>query len=249
MKAIIVSQEDIAGQTMLASFRSLGFEGEDILRKGEMVVFQVPQDIIHAEGIDALGAELAVFASRHRSAAGTPSLTIHSTGNFGKAEYGGEEETLQNTVANAKHNVYLEMLECELDYEVCLEVTHHGPTGFNTPIFFAEIGSLEKQWRDSEAADFVAGAIVNGLQSEMKFKKAIAFGGGHYAPKFSEMHDIAFSHICPKYAMDGLTEGLVEQMVEKTMDCVDFAVLDEKGLKGHHKVMVRGALEHIGIEY
>ncbi|MCK4328195.1 MAG: hypothetical protein KAW41_07075 [Candidatus Diapherotrites archaeon] len=260
MIGIVASEKDIAGMSMLESLKARGFEdtfeewaGTPVLGKGDLRAATIPQDIIHAESMDGLAElfdlEFLVFASRHRSQAGTPSLTVHSTGNFGKAEFGGREKELQATLANAKHNVYLELRECTLDYEVALEVTHHGPTGFRTPLFFVEIGSSEKQWRDKEAAEFVVDCILAGLESNKKHQHAIGFGGGHYAPRFSEMEEVAFGHICPKYAADLLDDGLVKQMVEKTVDRVDCAVIDEKGLKGRQKLVIKKALDGLGVEY
>ena len=130
-----------------------------------------------------------------------------------------------------------------------LEATHHGPTGFKTPLFFVEIGSGEAQWRDAEAADFVADCILKGLASGKKHEHAIGFGGGHYCPKWSEIEDVAFSHVCAKYALDPLTPELVRQMIERTADGVDFAVLDDKGMKSRHKTMVKAALDGLGIDY
>ena len=239
MIGIVYSEKDLAGKNIAAALKERGCKHE---------LVRIRQDIIYPEGIDALGMEFLVFASRHRSKAGTPSLTVHSTGNFGKAEYGGSDKELQATLANPKHNIYLELRECTLDYEVTLEVTHHGPTGAKTPLFFVEIGSAEKQWGDEEAAGFVADCILKGLASTKKHQHAIGFGGGHYSPKFSEM-DTAFGHICPKYAADLLDEGLVKQMAGKTVDGVDYAVIDEKGLKGGQKVVIKRALDGLGIEY
>lgn len=238
MIGIIASEKDLAGMNILGELKSRSYSTS-----------LVSQDIIHAQGIDSLGLELAVFASRHKSQIGTPSLTVHSTGNYGKAEYGGEPKTLQNTITNAKHNIYLELRNCALDYEVVLEATHHGPTGFKTPLFFVEIGSTKKQWIDKQAGEFVAECIVKGLDSKKKHEHAIGFGGGHYCPRFSEMEDTAFSHICPKYAADELTPELVKQMIEKTIDGVDYAVIDEKGLKSKHKHIIKQELDSLGMEY
>ena len=63
------------------------------------------------------------------------------------------------------------------------------------------------------------------------------------------MEEVAFSHICAKYALDSLDKGLVAQMAEKTADGVGFAVLDEKGMKGRHRAMVKSALDALGIGY
>lgn len=240
MIGLVISEQDIAGMGMRAALAG---------RKHTHELFTIPQDIIRPEKIDAWGAEFLVFLSRHKSEAGKPSLTVHSTGNFGKAEYGGNPHQLQATLAQKKHNVFLELLSCPLDYDVTLEVTHHGPTGFRTPLFFVEIGSAEAQWRDAKAAEFVVDAVLRGLESKRKCEHAIGFGGGHYAPKFSAMHDTAFGHICPKYAIDELPEHLVKQMVDMTADGVDYAVLDEGRLNGVQKSRIKMALDRIGVRY
>jgi len=260
MIGIVASEKDIAAMNLLGAIKLRGFEnsfddfyGKPVFEKGNYRATTISEDIIYTKRIDELAErldlEFLVAASRHSSKSGRPTLTVHSTGNFGKAEYGGESHELQNTLANARHNIYLKLQECALDYEVSLEATHHGPTGFKTPLFFVEIGSSEKQWKDKDAAEFVADAIFRGLESKKKWQHAIGFGGGHYAPRFSGMEEVAFSHICAKYALDELTDWLVGQMVDRTVDGVDFAVLDEKGMKGRHKVLVKGALDRLGIEY
>ena len=140
-------------------------------------------------------------------------------------------------------------LEDTLDYAVSLEVTHHGPTGFRTPLVWAELGSTEKQWGDKEAAAFLVGCIEKGSKRKDNAETVIGFGGGHYAPKFSLLEEkVAFGHMCPKYACDLLGRGLIEQMVEKSGG-VDYAVLDDKGLKGSQKATIRQVLDEIGVEY
>ncbi|MGB9623071.1 MAG: D-aminoacyl-tRNA deacylase, partial [Candidatus Bathyarchaeia archaeon] len=133
-------------------------------------------------------------------------------------------------------------------YEVSLEATHHSPTQFETPMFFVELGSSKRQWEDEEAAIYLAKAILKGVEMEDRVEVAIGFGGGHYCPTFSKMEmKMAFGHIAAKYAVDLLTEDLMKQMVQKTVDGVDFAVLDE-GLKGFQRKKVEVALKRIGVK-
>jgi len=129
--------------------------------------------------------------------------------------YGGRTRELQATLANPMRHVFLKALEDPpRGFEVSLEATHHSPTQFRTPMFFAEVGSTETQWRDE----------------------------GHYCPTFSVMEqEMAFGHMAAKYAIDLLTPELVGQMAEKTLDGVEGAVLD-RGLKGHQKKKVEVAL-------
>jgi D-aminoacyl-tRNA deacylase len=127
-------------------------------------------------------------------------------------------------------------------FEVSLEATHHSPTQFRTPMFFAEVGSTETQWRDESVCGYLVRAIMEGIREDERVPTAIGFGGGHYCPKFSVLEqEIAFGHMAAKYAIDLLTPELVGQMVDKTLDGVEGAVLD-RGLKGHQKKRVEVAL-------
>ena len=266
---ITLSLSDPAGVNMLGAFRDMGFEETDresILRMGEIYLFTVDPLIVPEErykvpkepdpypaDYDSIarehGLDYFVVASRHWARSGQPSLTVHPTGNFGKAMYGGRPRELQWTVANPMRGVFLELLaNPPRGFEVSLEATHHSPTQFGTPMFFAELGSGERQWKDESTGRYLAEAIVKGIKEERKAPVAIGFGGGHYCPTFSVLErDTAFGHIAAKYALDLLTPDLIGQMIERTVDGVDKAVLD-KGLKGHQRKKVEVALRKLGVE-
>lgn len=266
---ITLSMADPAGVNILQAFRRLGFKevGEsNILQLDDIYIFVIEHLIVPAEkyklppnprpypaNYDALakrhGIDYYVVASRHWSSSGTPCLTAHATGNFGKAVYGGRNRELQRVPANPMRDVLIELTnDTPRGYDVSLEATHHSPTQFETPMFFVELGSSKRQWADEEAGAFLANAIFRGIKSKGTAPVAIGFGGGHYCPTFSTMvEETAFGHICPKYALDLLTEDLVNQMVEKTGDNIDMAVLD-KGIKGHQRKKVEVALKKLCIK-
>jgi len=266
---IALSTADPAGATLLKAFRERGFketEVEGLFRYGDVFLIVLKHLIVPAEeykvpespkpypmDFDALAERLSlgyiVMASRHWSQSGSPCLTVHPTGNFGKALYGGRPSELQNTFANPMRNVFLELQKTPpKGYTVCLEATHHSPTSFKIPMFFAELGSSEKEWRDEAAAAHLSEAILRGIETRGSALTAIGFGGGHYCPTFTNMEsDIAFGHMCPKYALDLLNENLIKQMVERTLDGVEKAVLD-KGLKGYERRMITVALKSLGLE-
>lgn len=260
MKGIVFSKKDPAGLNMFDSFKDMGFKPNQehfnnnaVFQKDDLVLVPIEPDIVYPAELDLLAEkfdlEYIVMASRHKSKSGKPALTCHATGNYGKAEFGGNPAELQYTIANPMRNIFLELVDCPLEYEVTLEATHHGPTKFKVPLFFVELGSSEKEWADTEAAAFVANSIVNGCNSKDKTEVGIGFGGGHYMPKCTPlMEEVAFGHTCAKYAFEELTEGLIRQMVEKTVDGVDLAVIDSK-IKGHHKVMIKSALDNLEVEY
>jgi len=188
-----------------------------------------------------------VLASRHWSETGSPCLTVHATGNFAAPNYGGRARELQYTPANAMRNVFLELVKDPPDgYAVSLEATHHSPTQFRTPMFFAELGSSMREWKDDNAASYLASSIYHGILRDDRVPAAIGFGGGHYCPLFSAMEtELAFGHICPKYALESLDENLIQQMIERTTDGVQKAVLD-KGMRGDERKRILSTLSQIG---
>jgi len=266
---ITLSKSDPAGLTMLGEFRSLGFtetDRQDVLRMDDVYLFVIEPLIVPEEryknptepdpypiDYDALAEtydiEYYVVASRHASQSGKPSLTFHPTGNFGKAMYGGRTRELQATLANPMRHAFLKALEDPpRGFEVSLEATHHSPTQFETPMFFAEVGSRETQWRDEAVGRYLAEAIVNGIKAGGDAPVAIGFGGGHYCPTFTVMEEeTAFGHMAAKYAIDLLTPELTSQMVDCTLDGVDKVVLD-KGLKGHQRKRVEVAVRKLDLE-
>jgi len=266
---ITLSKADPAGVTMLRAFENMGFqeaEEDGVLRLGGVYLFVIEPLIVPAEkyrvppeprpypadydGLaESYGIDYYVVASRHWSSSGTPCLTVHATGNFGKAVYGGRSRELQRAPANPMRDVFLELLKAPpRGYEVSLEATHHSPTQFETPMFFAELGSGERQWGDETAGAYLAEAILRGVASHGRAPVAVGFGGGHYCPVFTVMEgETAFGHICPKYALDLLTEDLIRQMVERTVGGVERAVLDGR-MKGHQRKKVEVALKKLGVE-
>ena len=264
-----LSTADPAGMTLLKVFRELGFKEtgqEGLLKMGDSYLIVLGHLIVPAEeykvpespkpypmDFDALAERLSlryfVIASRHWSQSGSPCLTVHPTGNFGKALYGGRPNELQYTLANPMRDVFLELRrDPPKGYVVSLEATHHSPTSFRVPMFFAELGSSQREWRDERAATHLAEAILRGIEARGSAPVAIGFGGGHYCPTFTIMEaDLSFGHICPKYALNLLNEDLIKQMIERTLDGVEKAVLD-KGMKGYEQKMVTIALKRLGLD-
>jgi D-aminoacyl-tRNA deacylase len=269
-KAIVLSKSDPAGETMLGAFRGMGFTETDdprLLKMGEVYLLVLEPLIVPAEeyrtpsspspypaDFDSMAKRLSidyfVMASRHWSQSGQPCLTVHPTGNFGKAVYGGRPRELQRTLANPMRDVFMELAaEPPHGFQVSLEATHHSPTQFETPMFFAEVGSGERQWRDEAVCRYLAEAILAGVKADGEAPVSIGFGGGHYCPTFSVMeNERAFGHVAAKYALDMLTEELVSQMVERTLDGVESAVLDG-GLKGWERKKVEVTLKKLDISY
>jgi len=201
--------------------------------------------------------ELVVFISRHSSASGTPTLSVHTPGNLGEAELGGLPRKVSVSPANAMRDVLKAIMqfkeETQLGYEVSYECTHHGPS-LNVPTMFAELGSSIKQWDDLKAAEVIAHAAMKAISKfgESGATAVLGIGGPHYNQRFSRIaleREVAFGHMIPKYAIPQVDAEVLRQCVEKTLEKVEFAVLDWKGIKGEHKSRLIGMLKEIGISF
>ncbi|MBI3036716.1 hypothetical protein HYY73_03095 [Candidatus Woesearchaeota archaeon] len=270
--AIIVSSKDVAGmlikQQLLRNYgfweiKGESFEGSAVyslpVEDYEARLFTTASDSIHCENIDKrIPAGLFVFATRHYSKAGVPSLTTHSVGNWGKADYGGQDGTicpapapllklfLQNLAAVAKSGNY--------NGEVVQEATHHGPY-IEKPAVFIEVGSTEKEWNDERLTAMVADSLIGGLGDyvalENNFVPVVGLGGIHYASGFRKLmldSEYAVGHICPKSHLANLTQELLRQAMNACVPEAKSVVLDWKGL-GPEKQRVIEILESAGIDW
>ncbi len=202
---------------------------------------------------DLFNPELFVFLSRHSSASGIPTLSVHTPGNLAEAKFGGKPRKVSISPAGAMKNALLEMAKLKyeraLDYEVSYECTHHGPS-LDVPAMFVELGSSPKQWKDVKAAEVVADSAVAAVSECSSCSVALGIGGPHYNKKFTKLAlstQKAFGHIIPKYALPEVDAEIIKQCIERTAGTVDSAVLDWKGIKGEHKPKIVEALEKLGV--
>jgi D-aminoacyl-tRNA deacylase len=129
----------------------------------------------------------------------------------------------------------------KLYHKVCFEVTHHGPY-MNIPTLFAEVGSVEEEWKKQKPADIVAKSVLELLESyhyeedlPSDIPVLIGIGGGHYAPRFTDVvfeKKAAFGHMIPTYQMK--PEDIDGEMLEKALQAtpnVQAAYIHRKSLK------------------
>lgn len=185
-----------------------------------------------------------VVLSKHASAAGKKSLTVHSLGNFGKAEYGGEEGKLCRTNSKICAN-YLRALnkkkeESKLDdFEVCMEVTHHGPF-VDKEVVFIELGSSIQEWGNKDLGKIIAQVVIESTNTLVEGKTFIGLGGTHYAQEFTKLvlrENYLPGHLCASYALDKIDENMLSQMIEKSK--ASEIVLDWKGLKQEKQRIIK----------
>ena len=228
MICIVISKQDIASMNiakLLLSMERWKEKDGIYLNDGKMLYFIEDVHIYHDnvdKEVESLGysPNTIIFASRHASIAKKRTLSIHAIGNFSKAEYGGKDTTLVPCNPLLMRDALELLKEKGLEeYETCYEATHHGPY-LEKPCFFIEVGSTEKEWKDERACRAIAETILE--MEERQHEIAIGIGGGHYAPRFTDMaleKDIAFGHIAAKYAVPYLNEEMLRKMIEATPGC------------------------------
>ena len=209
-----------------------------------------------------INPDLLIFASRHRSEAARPAFLIHTTGNWiDKADFGGNPRELSYASALLLKAGFLSLIEQEksshfAEFSLDIEVTHHGPTTLKKPLVFMELGSSEKEWIIDEGGQIVANSIINTISKYLQFQEeksqmiCIGFGGTHYGPQFRKSlinKNVAFSYICPKYFIQNLTYEMVEQMITKNLEEVEYLVIDWKGTNSADKAHLIPLLEEFDI--
>ena len=266
MFLIVASKRDIAGMNIAQiiidhyKFRKLPkpFHKNPVYSKTvqnqEVKLLFVNEEIINTQFItDFFIPQLLVFVSKHSSVSGIPTLSVHTPGNLAEAEFGGIPRKVSISPAAAMKHALLEMAklreEMNLNYEVSYECTHHGPS-LDVPTMFAELGSSLKQWKDMRAAEVVAHAAIAAISKRISYPTALGIGGPHYNSKFTKIAlstQTAFGHMIPKYAIPHVDAEIIKQCVERTMENVDSAILDWKGIKGADKNKIITALGEIGV--
>jgi D-aminoacyl-tRNA deacylase len=103
-----------------------------------------------------------------------------------------------------------------LEWDVSFETTHHGPS-VATPTFYIEIGSYEGLWERKDAAEAIAKSIMS-IKDE-GHPIVVCAGGGHYAPRFTEIalsRKVSIGHMAANYALEQLDDGMIRQMAERS---------------------------------
>ena len=232
VRILVASEADEASVNQRAALRTLApwteerpFEGTPTHRVGDMVLVSIREDHLYRDHLDRdltdfFGAppEAMVYLSKHRSESRIPSLTVHPVGNPGKAEFGGHPQSLVPS-SPLWMTAALRRLRTEasgLSYQVTFEATHHGPY-LETPTFYIEQGSTEREWADPEASKAIARTLL-GIEP-LDVPVAVGIGGGHYAPRHTDLvmaRRIAFGHLIPSLVMEGLPDEVLEQAVQRT---------------------------------
>jgi len=228
--ALVYSLRDSAGELIAKKIEEIGKPNWAIFYSFDVEEIFLPLEKVKENKV--------VVLSKHKSEAGTKSLTVHMIGNFAEAKFGGKSRELSNTLprigANYLRGLFERYTKAGLDkqgFVVSYESTHHGPFT-KKECLFIELGSSPADWKNETAAKVIAETIIQDTLKENKDKIVVGLGGGHYAPDFTKLvlrKNFAFSHICPKHYLGELNKELLKQMIERGH--ASEIILDWKGLK------------------
>lgn len=200
---------------------------------------------IHDERLDLrLPTELReqrvtlIFPSIHRSEQNIPCLTVHPLGNPGpEAELGGRPRILNPTDPRRMVATLRALHEAApgLGLDATYEATHHGPS-LALPSYFVEIGFGAAALPPEGAVRLLA-SILPGIEPSDGDRVALAIGGGHYAPHFTDLalrRRWAFGHILPRHALGTLDATTARSAWENTHQAegILYARAEDAGLPG-----------------
>jgi D-aminoacyl-tRNA deacylase len=258
--AIIASKKDQASMNIRSNLiktfskTNISFDNESVYSYKNLRLYTINKESVYYEDIDKeINADFFIFISKHQSQAAIPTLSVHNIGNWSDNKVGGKKNTLVCASAFMINKAFLVLNELGKDsgYELVYEVTHHGPF-LNKPTFFIEIGSTEKQWLDEKAGSIIASTLLKCLFQDNSISDvAIGIGGLHTCPEFNKIslrNKVALSHICPKYMLSSLNKEMLEEAINKTVEKVDYILLDWKGL-GSEKQRVIELLKELNLNY
>ncbi len=146
-----------------------------------------------------------VFGSVHRSESGVRCLTVHPLGNPGPtAELGGVARTFVPADPR-RMTATLRVLQQRaepLGIPATFEATHHGPL-VGAPAFFAEVAAGPEVPPAAAEVAALAAALTE-AEVDPRDRLALGVGGGHYAPRFTDLARTrrwAFGHLLSRHAL------------------------------------------------
>jgi len=214
-----------------------------IYHRGDIRLVKIERLGIYADQAELpTPVDSMIFASKHVSSAGRPALTVHTTGNLtAKADFGGRPQEVAHVdptmIRKALRALRDAVSKAGVDIDVTMEATHHGPTSFDCPVCFVEVGSGPNEWTNSVLGKIAADAIIVAATGSPSVDPvAVGFGGTHYASKHTRIcldGEYQIGHVVPKHAIEnGVSDQIIRDTIQKTAGSCKTALVDWKGLGG-----------------
>ena len=225
---------------------------------GNDVLMTIDRMHVHAENVDrtaegfGIKVDEMVVLSRHSSASGKPTLTVHPIGNYRANDMGGKAETLVRPTPHLMTSVLRNIPRFNKDpsYSISFEVTHHGPY-VDVPTMYLEIGSDESHWGDGVAAGVLIDSLLSAEVSD--YPVVIGVGGGHYAPRFTDLAlstKVDIGHMVPNYQINDASDEEVSRMISSAAEVTDtdLVYVHRNSMKGPEERRVNGIIDSLGLE-
>ena len=294
---IVISNGDIASKNQgLALIKKLEWslldsvEEHPAYRNQHVRMWWLPDRILWEDHLDRRWQEATgeivsevIFPSRHAARSGRPSLTLHPIGIpqvpvTEDPPYGGRAS--RAVPPNPRISSWWKLMNQmkkeapHLDeFELSLEVTHHGPY-LDSPSLFIEIGSTKETWGHQEAADFLADIMIRGLgldgglslgdwNPSEKNVIVLTVGGGHYAPRanyLALLPHVWLGHMLASYALPFETEDSpgnqwkisMKSALESTQKAYPggqiICFMEKKAFKGWQRRLLKEFCQEQGID-
>ncbi len=240
-------------------WKDLGSDGTNsYLSYGNMVLMTIDRMHVHAEDCDkaaedfGIKVEDMVVLSRHSSSSGKPTLTVHPIGNYKGNEMGGKAETLVRAAPHIMTGALRRIFQLNKDevYSVSFEVTHHGPF-VSVPTMYIEIGSDETHWGDETAAEVLVDSLLSAEEND--YPVVIGIGGGHYAPRFTDLilsSKVDMGHMIPNYQLQDSSDDEIARMIRSAAEAsdTDMVYVHRNSMKGSEERRINGIIDSLGLK-
>ena len=259
---IVCSNKDVASRHMakvlikehrFTSFNNQYYYSDDF---PSSVMYFANDNLLEMDNLDDIHPDTKcfIFLSQHRSTSKIPTLTCHFTGNFNENMYGGRPKELGICYPWLQKQYLIEINKRRNEvpeYDIIIEATHHGPTSLKKPSIFIEIGSTQKEWSDPIVSSIVTETLLKVISTKPgKSEKAgIAFGGTHYPIKFNRMileSEFGLGAVASKYDLINVEENMFSQMIYKSIEKIQYGIVDMKGL-GKERQRILSLIEEHGL--
>jgi len=265
-RLLVCSEKDLPSANMKESLLSFhGWEdmGDDgsnsYLSYNDTVMVTIPDMHIYHEDLDkeverfGVKVDEIIVMSKHSAKSGRAALTAHPIGNYHENEFGGREKAVVKAspalMTDALRRI-VQLNDME-DTQTCFEVTHHGPW-MEKPTFYIEVGSEQTHWENKHAAEILA-HVIEDLDPHYEYPSAVGMGGGHYAPRFSEValkFKVNFGHMIPNYQLEGRDDEDIVRMLKDACAATDtkMVYLHRKSMKKPEERRMSALIESAGFE-